>query len=163
MISDMKTIVFYCFVVIVLLVPVTLFGQINTMSITIKEAQVRSSPSFLGKIVAVLPYGAQIEVQERAGDWVKMELPSGYGWIHSSALSRKKIVLSAGEGGVETGASGEEIALAGKGFNEQVENQYQSEQHLDYTWVDRMEEFVITPEQAVEFLDKGTLRLELGL
>ena len=139
------------------------FGQVNTMSVTIKEAQVRSNPSFLGKIVALLPYGARVEVLERAGDWVKMELPSGAGWIHSSALSRKKIVLSSGGGSVETGASGEEIALAGKGFNEQVESEYQSDMHFDYTWVDRMEEFVITPEQAVEFLDRGALKLELGL
>ena len=44
--------------------------------------------------------------------------------MHSSALTTKTIVLKAGAENVRTSATGGEIALAGKGFSEEVEKQY---------------------------------------
>ena len=44
--------------------------------------------------------------------------------MSTSALQTKKIVLAAGSENVQQGASSGEVALAGKGFNEDVEQQY---------------------------------------
>jgi len=84
------------------------------------------------------------------------------GWIHKSALTQKKLVLSPGSG--STSVSGDEIVLAGKGFNAQVEEQFkQQNQNLNYGWIDKMERNFAVPQQAMQqFLKDGALSLEGG-
>ena len=130
----------------------------KTMSVQIKEGQVRSTPSFLGAIVAKLSYGERVEVIQDQGSWKKVAARGTQGWMHASALTTKSIVLKAGAGNVQTSATSGEIALAGKGFSEEVEKQYKKlNRNLDYTWVDRMERFQITPEQMQAFLKQGSV------
>jgi SH3-like domain-containing protein len=94
---------------------------------------------------------------EEQGEWNKVSAPGGKtGWIHSSALTRKRIVMKAGAENVETAASGQELALANKGFNSDVEAQFKSQnKDLDFTWVDKMAKIKVTPEQAQAFLKAG--------
>jgi hypothetical protein len=127
------------------------------MSVQIKEGHLRSTPSFLGTIVAKLPYGDRVEIIQDQGTWKKAAVRGGVqGWMHVSALTTKSIVLKAGDGNVQTSATGGEIALAGKGFSEDVERQYKKLNHkLDYSWVDRMERFQVSPEQMQAFLKQG--------
>jgi len=54
------------------------------------------------------------------------------------------------------------VALAGKGFNKEVEAQYKDEKQLDYTWVDRMEGYRVSPEQVLAFLQAGGLPVPGG-
>jgi len=71
-------------------------------------------------------------------------------------LTAKKIVLQAGQTNVQTGATQNELALAGKGFNNQVESSYMAQnKKLDYNWVNKMETFKVTPDQMSAFLAKG--------
>jgi len=137
-------------------------GQ-RLMSLQVKKGQLRSKPSFLGKIVETLSYGDRVEVVEEKADWMKVGLPgSGVnGWIHSSALTKKKIKLRAGR---EVAAvSDSEIVIAGKGFTAQVEEEFKLEnQDIDYTWIDRMEEFVISQDEIQNFLKEGDLSTEGG-
>jgi SH3-like domain-containing protein len=109
--------------------------------------------------VARVSYGDRVTVSEERGDWKKVSLNrKAQGWIHDSALTTKQIVLKAGQRDVATSVSGGEIALAGKGFNKEVESQYrQSNRNLDYTWVDRMETFRVSPSQVERFMDAGRL------
>jgi len=147
-------------VCLLLLAAVTGYGETKMMSVTVREAPVRSTPSFLGKIVTDLAYGSRVEVLETRGGWVRIRVPGGdSGWLHSSELSQKKIALEAGSN-VRRSASGSEVALAGKGFNEQVEQQYKNENNLDYTWVDRMEKISYPPDRLVQFLRAGDLHGE---
>jgi len=129
----------------------------EVLSVQIKTGSLRASPSFLGSSLGSVQYGDRLTVHRRQGPWVEVVSADGEkGWIHQSALSKKQIVMTAGNQPVETSASGDEIALAGKGFSEEVEAAYQQENaELDYTWVDRMELFKVTPEQAEEFLAGG--------
>ena len=131
----------------------------KTMSVQIKEGQMRSTPSFLGGIVARLSYGEMVEILQDQGNWKKVAARGGtQGWMHASALTTKRIVLKAGAGDVQTSATSGEIALAGKGFSEEVEKQYKKlNRNLDYTWVDRMERFQVTPEQMQAFLRQGSV------
>jgi hypothetical protein len=56
------------------------------------------------------------------------------------------------------GASGAEVALAGKGFSKEVEAEYKKQnRELDYTWVDWMGQQTLTAEQLVQFLKQGGL------
>jgi SH3-like domain-containing protein len=136
----------------------TPYAAPTSMSVTVRETQARATPSFLGGVLAVLAYGDRVEILEEQRDWFRVALPGGkQGWVHRSALTEKRVVLQAGSETAETGASGSEVALAGKGFNKEVEAQYKAENQLDYTWVDRMEGFEVPPEQVAAFVEAGGL------
>lgn len=128
----------------------------RSLSVQVKEGQMRSSPSFLGAIVAKPSYGDRVVLLEDQGNWKKVSSKGVQGWMHASALTMKNIVLKAGTANVQTTATGGEIALAGKGFSEEVEKQYKSQnRNVDFTWVDRMERFAVSPEEMRAFLKQG--------
>jgi SH3-like domain-containing protein len=130
----------------------------KTMSVQVKEGQLRSTPSFLAEIIAKPAYGDRVEIIQDKGPWKKVALRGVQGWMHTTALTTKSIVLKAGAANVQTSATGSEIALAGKGFSEEVEKQYKSlNRNLDYAWVDRMEKFKVSPEQMQAFLKQGSV------
>jgi uncharacterized protein YgiM (DUF1202 family) len=129
------------------------------MSVQVRTGQLRSRPSFLGKVEATVSYGDRLEILESRGGWIKVKNEKATGWIHESALSEKKIALKSGQKDVAAGASGDELALAGKGFNDEVEGQYrQNNPKLDFQWVDRMEDFRVDAKAAAEFLAKGQVK-----
>ena len=132
------------------------------MSVTVKETQVRATPSYLGRILAVLAYGDRVEVLAEQNGWAHVRAAGGQGWVHLSALTSKQIVLQSGSQTVGTGASSSEVALAGKGFNQEVEDKYRQDNDLDYTWVDRMDGFTVTPEEVLAFLAEGELNTAMG-
>jgi len=134
------------------------------MSVNVRETQVRATPTYLGKVLAVARYGDRLEVLQVQGAWARVALPGGkvQGWVSLSTLQKKRIALTAGEAGATSVASSGEVALAGKGFNKEVEAQYRDEKQLDYTWVDNMEKFRVSPEQVLAFLKAGGLPVEGG-
>ncbi len=80
------------------------------------------------------------------------------GWIHESALTPKRVVMSSGTDDARIGASGEEVALAGKGFSSEVEAEYKKQnKDIDYTWVDWMGRQTVPDAQLVQFLKQGDL------
>ena len=110
-----------------------------TMSVQVKDAPVRATPSFVGKVVGALAYGDQVEIQQTQGAW-----------------SSKKIVLAAGQEQAKVAASGDELALAGKGFNSDVEAQFKSvHKDIDFTWINRMEKIRIPATEMQAFLKGG--------
>ena len=126
------------------------------MSIQVKSGSLRETPSFLGKIVTAVNYGDRVTVVSEQGEWRQVRSSSGTtGWIHVSALTEKKVVLSsAGQTG--TSASGDELALAGKGFNAQVEGEFKkNNKDIDFSWVDKMEKIKIVGSEIVAFLKAG--------
>jgi len=131
-----------------------------TMSVQVKSGQVVATPSFLGKVVTRVNYGDRIQVLEQQGDWSKVTVAGGQsGWIHTSALSKKKIAMKAGGQDAQTSASGDELALAGKGFNSDVEADFKAKnQNVDFTWVDKMEKIKVPPESMQQFLKDGGIQ-----
>jgi hypothetical protein len=136
----------------------------TAMSVQVKNGQIRATPSFLGKLVAPLNYGDRLQVLEQQGDWSKVTAAGGQtGWVHTSALTKKKIALRAGAQDAQTGASGDELALAGKGFNSAVEADFKAKnQNVDFSWVDKMEKIKITPEAMQQFLKEGGIQPSEG-
>lgn len=127
----------------------------KSLSVQVQEGQMRSAPSFLGTIVARLPYGERVVLIDDQGAWKKVSGRGVQGWIDASALTTKTIVLRAGAN-VQTGASQSEISLAGKGFSEEVEKEYKSRnKNIDFAWVERMQRYKVTPEEMQAFLKQG--------
>lgn len=132
------------------------------LSVQVKQAQVRSTPSFLGSVTATVAYGEKVEIIEDKGTWKNVSLRKTKGWMHTSALTTKTIALQAGKADVKTGATSSELALAGKGFNPKVEAEFKGKnKHLDYTAIDRMEKtYTFKPSQVQAFLKQGQVRPE---
>jgi hypothetical protein len=144
----------------------TFAAEQKMMSIQVKKGEIRSTPSFLGIIVTRLSYGDRVYVQEERGPWVRVGLQrnSSKGWIHTSILTSKKIVLNPGAKDVQTSASSDELALAGKGFSKQVENEFKGKNpNINFTWIDRMEKFVVSQKRIKQFLKEGKLSPKGGL
>lgn len=136
----------------------------KTMSLQIKKGSLRTTPSFLGKVVATVNYGARLVVDKTEGDWsyVFSENGKASGWIHSSALTRKKIKLNASDQGKVAASSGE-LALAGKGFNSDVEAEFKSKnKDVDFSWIDKMEKIKVPYSKMQEFLKAGGITPERG-
>jgi hypothetical protein len=135
----------------------------DQLSVTVKEAQVRATASALGKLVGVLAYGEKVTVLDQPAGaptgWLMVKSADGklQGWVKSAAMTKKDIAMSSGSKTASQTASSGDVALAGKGFNKDVEAQYKAEQKLDYTWVDKMETFTVAPEQVAAFLTSGGL------
>ena len=129
------------------------------MSVQVRDGQLRNRASFLGAVTATVAYGDRVTVSQTQAGWCEVATADGtQGWIHESALTPKKVVLASGTTDARTGASGEEVALAGKGFSKEVEAEYKKQnKEIDYTWVDWMGKQKVPGEQLVQFLKQGDL------
>jgi len=135
-------------------------GQSAVMSVQVREGAVRDSPTFLGKILTKLDYGQKVDILEEKAPWARISAtePELEGWMHTSALTTKEIKLKPGVSDAKTGASGNELALAGKGFDEATEKKYKEDNpDVDFSWVDKMEGFMVSQTQIQAFLAEGAM------
>lgn len=128
-------------------------------SVQVRESQLRKSPSFLGKIVATVHYGDRLSVLKEEDSWIKVSADGTQGWIHSSAMTTREIVLNPNAGDLSRAADSDEIALAGKGFNKQVEEKFrQQNSNVNFDMVDKMESSTVSQEEIEAFLKAGNLQ-----
>jgi len=129
----------------------------ETLTVTVKTTKLRKSPKFYAPAVTTLNYGDTIQKLDQQGDWIQGLTTAGLqGWVHGSAVEEPSFSLTARRTS-GTGTTADEVALAGKGFNEQVEKEYQKTANLDYTWVDRMSRISISDEDMERFFKEGKL------
>ncbi len=131
-----------------------------TMSLQIRKGDLRSSPSFLGKIVGSVTYGDRLKVEDTRGAWCLVRAEEGTltGWLHSSALTKKKVKLKAGDKDADVAASSGELALAGKGFNSEVEAQFKEQNsEANFAAVDIIEKIRVTTREIEKFLKAGSV------
>lgn len=141
---------------IVLLVPATSFA--TSLSIQVEETPVRSTPSFFGEIVDKAVYGDSVELVKEQGAWRMVKAKKKSGWLHESTVSDTKVSLTTGSN-VNSNASGKEIALAGKGFNPEVENAYKAgHSNVSFAWIDKMEKFTVKSSEVQQFIKQGNLQ-----
>lgn len=130
-------------------------GQ-KLMSVQVRQGPVRATPSFVGQVVGNLNYGDRVQVTEEKPGWMKVSSGPVSGWMHASSLTEKQVVMAAGGGAVQTGASSEEVALAGKGFNADVEAQFKAQNRTaNFAAVDRMEKRTVAQQEMMKFLRAG--------
>ncbi len=135
----------------------TVVVRAETLNVQVREVTLRASPSALGVPVGAAKYAEPVTVEERRPGWVRVRNAAGVsGWVHESAVTAKRIALRAGSETVAAGASAREVALAGKGFSEEIEREFRkANKDADYTWVDRMETFAVAPSRIAAFLREG--------
>ena len=137
----------------------TLAWAAQLMSVQVRAGQLRDKPGFLSKVVSELEYGERVDLKGEQGDWREITtLGDGRtGWMHFSALTEKEIILNPTNKDVKAAADSDELALAGKGFNKQVEDEFKQQTRLDYTEVDKMEKIVVPQKYVQEFIQVGQL------
>ena len=129
------------------------------MSVQVKLAHVRKKPSFLSPALALMGYGDRVSViGDDSPDWIQVKAGNTRGFIHHSALTPKQVILSPGAMNVQKSASSDEIVLAGKGFNQQVEGKFRADNpNLNFAAVDKMETYKVSENQMRKFLAQGKI------
>ena len=132
----------------------------EALQVQVENAQVREKPSFMGKVIGTLPYGTEVQPAAIQGAWTQVKLSNGQAaWISSSALTSKRIKVQANQSAVGTTASASDLALAGKGFNATVENEFKRQNpKLNFAAVDQMEKRNAPQQQIQQFLIQGGLK-----
>ncbi len=136
------------------------FAEGETAFIQTRSASLQTEPRLLAKSLQKLSYGDSVQVVSSNADWSKVSTHGRSGYIHNSALSSRKLILS-NKPGLENSTSDSDISLAGKGFSSEVEKQLAaSNQALNFKAVDAMEKISITEKQTLSFIKAGKLNQE---
>lgn len=132
----------------------------GTMHVQVEKGQVRSQPSYLGKVVTVLPYGYAVQSLGTQGSWTQIQLANGQvGWMADSALTAKGIRIKQTSSATGSGASADDLALAGKGFSASIENEFKRQNPtINFAAVNRMENDKASTGEMQAFVTRGGLR-----
>ncbi len=137
------------------------FGA-ETATVITKENAIRESCRFFAPVRVTVHYGDSLEVVLQEGDWFQVEFRGVQGCIHKSAISKKSFSLSKlnPTGSQKQSTSGQEVALAGKGFNPQVEAEYRNKNpQLNFGEVNRIEGYKVPESNLRDFIRNGRLNL----
>lgn len=126
--------------------------------IQVKSADIRLSPSFLGKIIFKVAYTGKVTLIKTAESWANISYNGKTGWVHQSALSNRAIYLDPTAATAQTQVSDDEITLAGKGFNKEVEQKYKSKHgSKGFAAVDKAEKITMSAAGLDRFRKEGKL------
>lgn len=149
------------FIFLLVLSPTFIYAEL--LSVQVKKTFLRAKPSFLSKVVLKMSYAEQVENQRVEGSWnLVRSIPNGtLGWVHSSALSEKTIVLKSSGKLEDSSVSQSEVLMAGKGFNKEVEEEYKKQDTtLNYKLVDTIEKTQsISSSDLIRFAKNGKLSI----
>lgn len=131
----------------------------ETLVVKVKSTYLRNQPVFYASPITALNAGDSVEKLAEKDGWFRVKTSKGQeGWLHSSSVRAKKFSLKTLGKSVKTEATADEVALAGKGFNRQVEDKFKANNsQLSYVWVERMLRIKVTPAQLKRFLEAGKL------
>lgn len=147
----------FSLLVLALLVSGAVSAQISrggTAWVSAKSAALKSSTWFFASTRGNLQMGSQVSVLQVKGNWAEVRAAANSslsGWTQAGNLSSRRIVSSG------TGASASEVALAGKGFNQEVEDAYKAGGSLNYAGVDKTEAIAVSQDELYQFVTEGRL------
>lgn len=130
----------------------------GTLYVAIRTLDLKSSTGFFANNLGTLNYGDRVTVIQVNGRFVEVRSaanPSLTGWTPTANLSTRQVVSGTG-----STATASEIAMAGKGFNQEVEASYRAQGNFNYDDVDRVEAIIINQTTLRRFLEEG--RLQMG-
>jgi len=149
---------------ILFLVPALCFAG-ETVKVKVHRSSLFEQPNFFSKTVGTLQFGEELETEEVVKDWVKVKFGRQRGFIHQSALTSTKVDMKTMmfSGSSSSGPSQDEVALAGKGFNPEVEkNHGKAHPEMNYALVDEIERYSVDPNSLRSFIQKGGLKVSEG-
>lgn len=149
----MKTII----LIIALLGMTTLSVAAETVQVTTRENAVRGECRFFAPVKLKVSLGDRLTVKGRKGDWYLVSAKGVNGCIHKSAVEERSFAAS-GRGAAAGGTAADEVSLAGKGFNPQVEAGYRkSNKNLNYAAVDEIVRIQVNEKSLESFIQQGGL------
>lgn len=126
--------------------------------IVTEEAVLRKDRKFFAPVVARVSYGEVVEDSGRKGDWLRVRYKGKQGWVHISAVKEKAIRFTTGSGKAQD-AGRDEVALAGKGFTPEIEQDFRRRNPgMRYDLVDQVESSRISENELQTFIQGGGLR-----
>jgi len=129
----------------------------GTLYVSVKTLTLKSGTGFFANSKGTLNYGDRVTVISVNGKFAEVKsavTPSLTGWTATSNLSAKQVVSSNANA-----TSGKEVALAGKGFNQEVENAYKTKGKANYADVDKIETQSVKETDLKKFLEDGRLAM----
>ena len=127
----------------------------STMYATVKNLELKASAGNFAAAKGKLEYGEQVTVLQVSGSWVEVRSTANSsvsGWTPSSNLTSRRIVA-----GNTATTSAREAALAGKGFNQEVEDSYKTDSKVNYAEVDNVEKTQVSDAELQSFITEGRL------
>ncbi len=129
----------------------------ETVQVTTRENAVRNECRFFAPVKLKVVLGDRLDVSGRKGDWYLVSARGVSGCIHKSAVESRNF-SSSGRGAATGAASTDEVSLAGKGFNPQVEAGYRaSGKDLNYDAVDEIGRLTVSEKSLESFIKQGGL------
>ena len=129
----------------------------ETVQVTTRENAVRGECRFFAPVKLKVSLGDLLTVKGRKGDWYLVSAKGVNGCIHKSAVETRSFA-AAGRGAASGGTSADEVSLAGKGFNPQVEAGYRkSGKGLNYAAVDEISRIQVGEKALEAFVLQGGL------
>jgi len=129
----------------------------GTLYVAVKSAALKSSTGFFAGTRGSLAYGERVTVLQVSGKFVEVRSAANSsltGWTASANMSARPVVS-----GTASTASAKEVALAGKGFNQEVENSYKSKRSVNYDDVDKTEAITVSEADLKRFMEEGHLSM----
>ena len=125
-----------------------------TITVLVQETTLRKRAQSYAPSVGTARLGQKFESEGQESGFYK----TSSGYIHSSAVTAKKVSLGSDDS-VGGSASAEEVTLAGKGFNAQVEKSYGAKNGgaVNFGAVNAMERRSVGEGTLFEFLRAGGL------
>jgi len=129
----------------------------EAVTVVVRATSIRKDRQFYAPALGQASYGDRLAVLGKEGDWVHVRAGSLTGWVHASAVTEKTVKAEA-RAPSAAAQSDEDVALAGKGFNPQVEKEYRKQNpEANYAAVDRMEKLTVSEKDVAAFLREGHL------
>jgi uncharacterized protein YgiM (DUF1202 family) len=147
-----------CLTVILTAAAMAQVSKGQTVYVTAKSLAVKSGTGFFAKTVGTLSYGDAVTVLQVNGKWAEVRYsgrPVVSGWTAQTNLTTKRITATGSSGST----SSREVAMAGKGFNEEVESAYKDSHNLNYAAVDATEANTVSEDELLGFITEGKLSM----
>ncbi|MBN2206652.1 MAG: SH3 domain-containing protein [Candidatus Aminicenantes bacterium] len=131
----------------------------ETVVVNVQTTALRKEPKFYAPALVVLKAGDRLEAIGSQDGWLRVRTAAGaVGWVHDSAVGSRAFALAAVDKSLQTKASADEVALAGKGFDKQVEDSFKARNRtISFVWVDRMLKIKTSSAELERFLREGKL------
>lgn len=139
---------------ILLSLAVLAWAASGRVTVVVEQAKVRKAKAFFAAPVATVKYKDTLSAGEPEDGWVPVTVSGKKGWLHESAVGSKAGKLKGGWDGADE-AGQDEVTLAGKGFNAEVEKAHRAGDAGDYAAVDAMEKRSLSEAELLAFLRAG--------
>ena len=140
--------------ILLTLVGLAAWGASGRVTVVVEQAKVRKAKAFFSAPVATVSYKDSLAAGAPEDGWVPVSVDGKRGWLHESAVGSKAGKLKGGWDGSDE-AGQDEVTLAGKGFNAEVEKTYRAGDAGDYDAVDAMEQRTVSEAALLAFMKSG--------